>query len=192
VATFSAALLAGGKSSRMGRDKALLPMPGFDFLWQRQLRELGELEPARLFWSGGRREGLPPHLIVVEDAVEDAGPLGGVGACLEVLESDLLVVLAVDLPRMTASFLANLLSRCAATRGAVPLGKAGSEPLAAIYPKAILPLARKHLATGKVAMRDFVAAGEKAGLLRLAPIGEEERPLFQNVNTPGDLDALNR
>ena len=55
---FSAAILAGGKSTRMGRDKAFLTVPGFDAIWQRQLAVLeqlallAELQPQHLFWSG--------------------------------------------------------------------------------------------------------------------------------------------
>jgi molybdopterin-guanine dinucleotide biosynthesis protein A len=92
--SFSAVLLAGGESTRMGRDKALLPLPDSGLLlWQRQLRVLEELRPGQLFWSGHSREGMPTHLSVVSDVVEKAGPLAGICACLDILKSDLLVVL---------------------------------------------------------------------------------------------------
>ena len=73
----SAVLLAGGKSSRMGRDKALLEIDG-EPLWRRQLATLRALEPEQLMVSGPPRgEGE-----TVADEIEDAGPLGGVAAAL--------------------------------------------------------------------------------------------------------------
>ena len=57
---FAAVLLAGGRSRRMGRDKALLPLPDGRLLWERQLDVLlRELGPAKLFLSGPRRAGFP-------------------------------------------------------------------------------------------------------------------------------------
>src|SRR5476651_1092157 len=99
--SFSAVVLAGGRSTRMGSDKALLSLPGSDLLlWQRQVRVLEELKPEEIFWSGAARPGLPENLRLIADEVENAGPLAGISACLNLLESDLLVVLAIDLPRM--------------------------------------------------------------------------------------------
>jgi molybdopterin-guanine dinucleotide biosynthesis protein A len=186
---FSAALLAGGKSRRMGRDKALLPVSGHRYLWQRQLALLQELAPQRIFWSGFARDGLPPDLTVVTDLVPDAGPLAGIGACLAASESELLVVLAVDLPCMNAPFLERLLLTCTASRGAVTRWDGRFEPLAAVYPRTMLALARQHLAESRLALQDFVAAGVKAGCLEAFPVSTEDRPLFHNVNRPQDLSS---
>jgi len=188
AATFSAALLAGGKSRRMGRDKALLPVAGHAFLWQRQLALLDRLAPQRVFWSGHARDGLPPHLRVVADPVPDAGPLAGICGCLEALESELLLVLAVDLSRMNADFLRRLLAECTSARGAVPRREERFEPLAAVYPKAMLAPAREHLAAGRRMLQDFAAAGLQAGLLQVINVGQEDDPLFHNLNRPEDLD----
>jgi molybdopterin-guanine dinucleotide biosynthesis protein A len=124
---------------------------------------------------------------LVEDAAPDAGPLGGICGCLEALESDLLVVLAIDLPGMTASYLRALLARCDSIQGAVPRRESFSEPLAAFYPKAMLGLAREHLAAGKWALQDWVAAGAAAGLVGAVSVEGPDVALFKNVNSPGDL-----
>ena len=85
----------------MGRDKALMqdPVSGH-VLWQQQLRILEELQPEEIFWSGLARPGIPADLRLIEDSIPQAGPLAGISACLNVLRSDLLVVLAIDLPQM--------------------------------------------------------------------------------------------
>lgn len=91
--SFSAALLAGGQSKRMGHDKALIqdPVSG-DVFWQRQLRILEELHSDEILWSGTARDGLPNDIRVVEDVIPQAGPLAGLGACPNIFRTDLLVV----------------------------------------------------------------------------------------------------
>jgi molybdopterin-guanine dinucleotide biosynthesis protein A len=172
----------------MGRDKALLPVSGPDFLlWQRQLRVLEELEPAEIYWSGPVRPGLPAHVRLVSDEVENGGPLAGVSACLKLLQSDLLVVLAVDLARMNAPFLKSLLPQCSPACGVV--GRRGDffEPLAAVYPKASCALAADHLRQGRQAMQDFVREAGQRGMLRIVSLGEADIALFKNLNSPDDL-----
>lgn len=192
--TFSAALLAGGKSTRMGRDKALLPIPGYDFLWQRQLAVLqqlallAELQPARIFWSGHPRSGIPRNIEIVPDPVTDAGPLAGICGCLQKISSGHLLVLAVDLPAMTAPFLRRLLQLGAPGCGVVPRLGERFEPLAALYPAEILPLAQKHLAEKRYRLQEFVSAGIASNLLRPHGITPANQPLFRNLNRPENLN----
>jgi molybdopterin-guanine dinucleotide biosynthesis protein A len=186
--SFSAVLLAGGRSTRMGRDKALLSVPGSDLLlWQRQLAVLDELQPAEIFWSGAPRPGLPEKVRVVLDEVEEAGPLGGISACLQVLRSELLLVLAIDLPRMNPHFLRSLLDRCSSSCGAVARNGGFFEPLAAVYPKALQVLAAKHLGQKRYVLQDFVREAARLELLRPFPLDENNGPLFKNLNSPADL-----
>ncbi len=178
----SAVLLAGGKSSRMGCDKALLEVGG-EPLWRRQLATLRALGPEQLMISGpGRGEGE-----AVADEIEGAGPLGGVAAALHRCTAPLLVVLAVDLPAMTADFLQTLLELCGVGKGVVPRGSEYFEPLAAIYPVAATAIARERLRNAEFSMQDFVAAAIREELLIERKLRPEETRLFANLNTPADL-----
>jgi molybdopterin-guanine dinucleotide biosynthesis protein A len=186
--SFSAVLLAGGQSTRMGRDKALMPVPGSGLLlWQRQLRTLEELRPEEIFWSGPARSNLPGHVRVIPDEVENAGPLAGISACLNLLQSELLLALAIDLPRMNVAFLKSLLARCSPSCGVVARHDDFFEPLAAIYPKGLHVLAAEHLSTGRYAMQDLIREAVRRGLLQAFPLGEKDVPLFKNLNSPADL-----
>jgi molybdopterin-guanine dinucleotide biosynthesis protein A len=188
--TFSAALLAGGRSSRMGRDKALLPAVGVNqVLWQRQLSVLRELEPAMIFWSGQPRPGLPADLQVIPDEIENAGPLAGVSACLNRLESDLLVVLAVDLPRMNVTYLRSLLAHCSADRGVVVQHDGYFEPLAAVYPKSLHTLASEHLHQKQLILQQLMREAVKQELLNVVSLDESAAPLFKNVNSAADIEG---
>jgi molybdopterin-guanine dinucleotide biosynthesis protein A len=171
----------------MGRDKALLPAAPFEFLWQRQWSILRELEPQRIFWSGWARPGLPAEMEIVGDKVEGAGPLAGISACLERAESDLLLVLAIDLPEMNAEFLQRMLARCGPGRGIVAYGQERFEPLAAVYPRQMGSLAQRHLAQKRHALQDFVREGEREGLVERLTLEASDAPLFRNVNSPADL-----
>jgi molybdopterin-guanine dinucleotide biosynthesis protein A len=187
VCLFSAVVIAGGKSKRMGRDKSRLPLDTGEMLGQRQLRVLNELQPQELFWSGPAREGMPGHVRVVCDLVADAGPLAGVSACLDAMRSELLIVLAVDLPQMTSLYLAGMLARCSADRGAVAKHGDFYEPLAAIYPKAMGEIATRHLRERRFALQDFVSEGIQRKLMRSLELEPNDEFLFKNLNSPEDL-----
>jgi molybdopterin-guanine dinucleotide biosynthesis protein A len=172
----------------MGRDKALLPVVGTgELLWQRQLRVLNELQPKELFWSGPVREGMPAHVHVVADVVPDAGPLAGISACLGAMRSDLLIVLAVDLPQMTSVYLSRVLGLCSTDCGMVAKHGDFYEPLAAVYPKMISCLADEHLRDGRNALQDFVSAGLQRRLMESFELEPEDEIFFKNVNRPEDL-----
>ncbi len=183
--SFSAVLLAGGKSSRMGRDKAFLEIDGVP-LWRRQIETLRALSPAEVFISGPAREEWR-GFAVVADEIPEAGPLAGIAASLRRCAASHLAVLAVDLPRMTPDFLRSLLALCAPMGGVVAMADSFYEPLAAVYPEAFLPLADAYLARGELSLQRVVASAVATGMLRERPLTPDEQSLFLNVNTPGDL-----
>ncbi|MGH8091845.1 MAG: molybdenum cofactor guanylyltransferase [Chthoniobacterales bacterium] len=181
----SAVLLAGGKSSRMGSDKAFLEFDGKP-LWRRQIETLRRLGPEQLMISGPRRTEWNAYEIVADDVV-DAGPLAGVAAALQKCSKPLLAVLAVDLPWMTADFLRSVLALCGDGRGAVPRSAHGFEPLAALYPANCASQAAAALRSGDFSMQNFIRRAIEQGLLVEREISEEETLLFTNLNTPADL-----
>jgi molybdopterin-guanine dinucleotide biosynthesis protein A len=179
----SAVLLAGGKSSRMGRDKALLELGGRP-LWQHQLDTLRQLSPDQLLLSGPSRDGIEG----IADEVKDAGPLAGIAAALRQSTSSLLVVLAVDLPSMTADFLRSLLAQCEKGRGIVPSSRERFEPLAAVYPFSCASLAADALRRGEFSVQDFVQRALDQRYLHEREISPNEKWLFQNLNKPEDYE----
>jgi molybdenum cofactor guanylyltransferase len=149
---FSAVILAGGKSSRMGRDKAWLKVGGQTLL-ARQIEIAREIGAREILISG--RPGVDYAEFdcrVVKDQWPDAGPLAGIAAALEATTATRLLVLAVDMPNMSAGCLQRLVASCTETTGAVPRVNGNIEPLAAVYPKAarvvIAELMDAHLILG--------------------------------------------
>jgi FdhD protein len=187
---FDAALLAGGRSSRLGRDKAFLDWRGQP-LYVAQLRKLASLGPERL-WLSTRPEQPFPEVLEgvtrVVDAVPDLGPLGGLQSVLAASDAPFLLVLAVDLPKMEPAFLARLRDEGA---GTVPRSEQGWEPLAALYPRAgLLDLVEAFFAAGKRRLQDLLDEAAARGLVKPLDLDERSAPLFANLNTPDDLAAL--
>lgn len=184
---FSAVLLAAGRSTRMGRDKALLEVAGRP-LWQRQWELLAEAGATERFLSVRLEQGwAPADVAKIPDAAPDAGPLAGIIAALERCSSPLLLVLAVDLPGMQAAYLRKMHGRCAPARGVVPWRRGGRpEPLCAIYPREVLPEARELLAHGHNAVTGLAATAGSLGLIRTLAIEADDEPLFVNWNRPED------
>src|SRR5690606_17093824 len=134
---FTAALLAGGKSSRMGQDKATLTFEG-QLLWKRQIGLLESLKPAQLLISG-RKDGpyADSGYEIVQDHQKNLGPLAGLQSVLEQCRTTRLLLLAVDMPWMTHSVLNKLSSSKACL---VPWHDNWWEGTVAVYPVNILPL----------------------------------------------------
>ena len=185
---FSAVLLAGGRSTRMGQDKAGLIIDGQP-LWQRQWAKLEALGAGELFFSG--KAGVPDAADgreTIEDPVADAGPISGIVAALRRASHPWLLVLAVDLPDVPSSLLADLLREAMlAGAGRVPAREEWLQPLAAVYPRACLPIAEECLAGSNRSVRRFFRRASQAGLAAGRPVSAEEQALFRNLNAPEDV-----
>ncbi|HSH39763.1 MAG TPA: molybdenum cofactor guanylyltransferase [Chthoniobacterales bacterium] len=186
---FSELLLAGGRSTRMGTDKAFVELNGVP-LWRRQLQLLEELHPHELFIAGpAHEEWQETNGVIISDAEPNAGPLAGIVAALKRCSAQLLLVIAVDLPHISSRYLSELLDSCAADRGAVPSYGERCEPLAAVYPRCSLSLGERCLASRDLSVQRFAARCVSEGLAIEKEITADERPLFLNMNTPDDLLA---
>ncbi len=133
--TFSAVLLAGGESRRMGRDKATIVFEGGP-LWQRQIELLRSLRPERIFVSARQKPSwLPLETELLLDEPPSRGPLSGLTRALERMQTSHLVVLAVDMPFMTGGQMRTLWRLATIGCGVLPMIGKRAEPLAAIYPR---------------------------------------------------------
>lgn len=172
----------------MGRDKAAVVVEGAP-LWKRQLGTLAALHPRELFISGkpdGPYAGSGTEMI--QDLHPDCGPLSGLEAACWRMQTPLLCVLAIDLPWMTATFLERLI-KIAMQDGRGVVAKNGDyfEPLAAVYPHAILNLVGEHLRQADHSMQRLILRAVELDLMITYRLPEDEQPLFRNVNTPTDL-----
>jgi molybdopterin-guanine dinucleotide biosynthesis protein A len=172
-------VLVGGKSSRMGRDKALLPYRGSTlakYIADAARAAAGSAtlvgEPARFAHLGFR---------VIPDSVAGAGPLGGIHAALRDTTADWNLILACDMPEVSMDFLSLLITRAEASEADafIPAGPSGRpEPLCAVYHRRALPAFEAALARG---VRKVMEAVECLPAVSREVI---QVSCFQNVNTP--------
>jgi molybdopterin-guanine dinucleotide biosynthesis protein A len=190
VALLSGVVLAGGLSTRMGRDKSLMELDGVP-LWRRQYNLLAQAGAADRMLSVRADQKWPPLDVTrVVDAAPDLGPLAGIAAALAKTRHSHLLVLAVDMPRVPLAWFARIRERCAERIGVVGVRADGNfEPLAAIYPQAMLPLVRAAISDRELSLQKLIARGVDEGFLRVQEIPAAEAVWFENWNEPADVSG---
>jgi molybdopterin-guanine dinucleotide biosynthesis protein A len=171
-------VLVGGRSSRMGRDKALLPLDGATLIEHIASRVREAAGNATLVGSPDRYQGL--GYPVIPDRMQDCGPLGGVCTALSASRADWNLIVACDMPAVTAGFFEELF-RAAEASGAdclIPETAAGLEPLCAVYHRRCGDAADRALTRNIRKMHDFVSSLHA----RKWPVPDPSRLL--NANTP--------
>jgi molybdopterin-guanine dinucleotide biosynthesis protein A len=179
-------VVAGGRSRRMGRDKALLPWGKRTLLDHAIDRLRAVTDDVRVLCGPEPRyelHGVP----VVPDAVVDQGALGGVVSGLMAAGRPLALFLAVDLPGVPPALLQALVAASPGFDAVVPVWPRGPEPLCAVYSASCLEPIRKRLAIGDAKMTSFwpdvrVLQWGPAETSRFGDPAE----LFANLNRPED------
>lgn len=184
----SGLILAGGRSSRMGRDKATLTLPDGRTLLERQADILRAAGATKILVSvrAGHEIKLP-EVTAVPDAVADAGPLGGIAAGLRVAPAGLVLVLAVDMPAMQAAHLRQLVELAIDGRGVVPMQGGQIEPLAAIYPSLLADSADAALRGGQLAVHAWAREQAADGALNLWETPADWAGVLRSWNTAEDV-----
>lgn len=199
-------VLAGGQSSRMGRDKALLEFAGKPLVAHALsiLEEAGI--PAMIAGAASPAlRSLPVFVPIVEDVSPGHGPLSGICTALSIISTRYAVFLPVDLPLLPPSLLVYLLRRAQITGSAVtvPSVSGFAQTFPAVLDRSTLPALQNELdsqrygcfsafqaaaaALGQsvncIAVEMVAATGEVSDLPGLPPID-----WFINLNTPDDLE----
>jgi molybdopterin-guanine dinucleotide biosynthesis protein A len=182
-------VVAGGRSLRMGRDKALLPWGETDLLGH-AIARLRTVTPDVRVLCGPAPRYLDRGVPIVTDEVEDAGPLAGVVAGLATAPGRPGLFLAVDLPHVPASLLAWLVELSKGWDAVVPVSPRGPEPLCALYGPACLAPMRRRMAAGELRITAFwpEVRVRRPATDELARHGDPDR-VFRNLNAPGDLES---
>jgi molybdopterin-guanine dinucleotide biosynthesis protein A len=185
-AEIAGAVLVGGASTRMGADKARLEIGGVP-LAVRTARILDSL-CEDVIWVGGEPPDGAPGRAAADPPGEPSSLRGLVGA-LEAARAPRVLVVATDLPGLSADLLLALVALPEADV-ALPETDAGLEPLCALYARdAVLPVARASLAEGRLALRGLVAALRTVTLSGDALRAfDPDGAVLANANTPADLE----
>ncbi|MCF7912687.1 MAG: molybdenum cofactor guanylyltransferase [Candidatus Cloacimonetes bacterium] len=188
ISDITAVILAGGKNTRIQREKSLIKIQG-DFLIDKQVKLLKSIfENIIISTSKASIKERFPDIQIVEDEYLNCGPLGGIQAAMKHAHTETIFVFACDMPYLDTGV---ILHQIAVFRNSevdilVPKHAEGIEPLHAIYSKANLPFLEESLLAGNFSVRSFYARSN-AGYLHfeLKFIAN-----FFNINTQRDLQKI--
>jgi molybdopterin-guanine dinucleotide biosynthesis protein A len=186
----TAFVLAGGRSTRMRQDKALLKLHD-SYLIDYPIRALQQLTPDVRIIGDPQKYGFL-KLPVIPDCIESRGPLSGIYSALQVSPSFFNLIVGCDMPRVSLSFLGLLLGKTALGDAIMMKFDDGLvEPLCSVYSKACLQALEENLRLQQYKISEafkrvkvaYVSEAEIAGL-------GLSREIFTNVNTPEDWERL--
>jgi molybdopterin-guanine dinucleotide biosynthesis protein A len=183
----TAAIIAGGRAQRLGGlDKWTLPVGGRRIL-DRQLSVLRHVVEHILIVTDDLHRFQGSGLRVCADLIPGAGPLGGLYTALVRAPTEHTVVVACDLPFLTASFLRHLATRVGTNDAAIPRTEAGPQPLCAVYARSCIEPIRARLERGALQVSALTQAMNVTHLdaPELAPF-DPDGTLFMNINRPSD------
>jgi len=183
------AILAGGRSSRMGTDKALLEIEGVPLI-QRVHDILSTLFPHLILITDRpdsyRFLGIP----MAGDLYPGEGSLAGIHAALSHAPTDLVFVVACDMPFISPAVVRHLCGLTDGCDAVVPESPDGIEPLHAIYRRSCLPVMEQMLSRGEKRIQDLL------NQVQTCHLSWEElshlpgaRQSFLNLNTPQEFAA---
>ncbi len=187
--SFAAFILAGGKSTRMGADKAFVTLDGRTLLARVLDLARSLTSDVRIVGPAAKFAAFAP---VVEDAFGGCGPLAGIHAALRASAAELNLILAVDLPFVSRELVEFLIARARTSKALVSVARAGGrlQPLCAVYRRGFADPSEAALVAGRyridalfesgrtdvVEQEELEAAGFSAGT-------------FRNLNTREELTA---
>ena len=189
IADAAAVILTGGKSSRMGRSKALLPFDD-EPLIAHIVRRLGRVFAETVVVAAPDQELPPLPVVLVRDQVAYQGPVSGIYHGLKAATKDVCFVTSCDAPFLNLELISQLLSQIADWDVVVPFWQERFQPLHAVYRTKVAPLLKDQLERGelrpislygKVRTREF----REDEIRRLDPEGFS----LLNMNSPADYDA---
>ena len=187
----SLALLAGGRSTRMGEDKAFAPFQGKTLLeWMRD--KLSPLFPHVFVVVRDPFRFHDLGLPVVNDALPEVGSAVGVYTAVLAAPTERVICVACDMPFVTSHLLWELADRSEGFDVFVPRHGGYMQPLCAVYSKRTLDAYREFIAAGGRRIFD-IYPDLNTGYLDMddGRYGDPEQ-LFMNVNTPAELELARR
>jgi len=192
AADVAAFILAGGKSTRMGAEKAFVALDGRTLLARALDLARSVTHDVRIVGEAAKFAVFAP---VVEDVFPGCGPLGGIHAALRASPAELNLILAVDMPFVPPALLPFLITRARNSAAMVTVARAGGgwQPLCGVYRRKFADVAEDALRAGRYKID---ALFDEA---RTLAVGEDELEaagfsanVFRNLNTREEVEGAGR
>jgi len=181
-----AVIIAGGQSSRMKRDKALLPFGSFGSLCEFQYHKLNQLFGT--VYVSSKTNKFDFEVEIIEDVVPESSPLVALVSIFQSLELEQCFVLSVDAPFVDAKVIHRLYANLTLEEDVtVAISRRGLEPLCAVYKRSFLLEAKKALGESNHRLQTLFEQ------LKVNKVFIEEEEAFENLNYPTEyIEAIKR
>jgi molybdopterin-guanine dinucleotide biosynthesis protein A len=176
-----AVIFAGGKSSRMGKDKALLPFSGYKTLAQYQYERLQKL--FEVVYLSAKEDKFDFEAAFIPDRYEISSPLAGIVTVFETLDVEEVFILSVDAPFVNETVINTLMKKKRQEDDTViAKTQSGLQPLCGIYRHTVLPLAKTALKENRHRLTHLLKEVQSSFVMF------EEESLFANLNHPHEYE----
>jgi molybdopterin-guanine dinucleotide biosynthesis protein A len=185
--------LCGGRSRRMGADKAALPFADQPMLARVVDRLREAVSPVLVVAADKQRlPELPADVVIVRDLRPDRGPLEALAAGLGALplEIEAAFVASCDIPLLRPAFILRMIELLGSADAAVPHVDNHLHGLSAVYRRGVLTQVREMLAEEHLRLQSLFEriVTRRVGAQELRDIDPELRSLW-NINSPADLQT---
>ena len=175
-----AVLFAGGKSSRMGKDKTLLPFAGFNSMSEFQYERLSKLFNSVYISTKENKFDFTANLIL--DKYKESSPLVGIVSIFENIEEDSVFILSADAPFVTAEVIQSLIDNSDGYDAIIAKTQSGKQPLCGIYKRSVLEVAKKNM------LDDNHRIGNVLKNVETKFVFFEDDSAFKNLNHPHEYE----
>jgi len=179
-------ILAGGKSSRMGKDKAMLKINNASFIQILADKMSGFDE--RFIARGPNPTAELPNWKIIDDIYSSRGPLGGIHAAMSHSSSDALLCLSCDTPLISRDMVNKLIAAVTQENDAAAFRTCDGQvhPLCAVYRTSLLPFIERQLLNGRNRMMPLIFEHKS----HIIDLDEADSIKLKNINTPEEYRDL--
>jgi len=179
----TAVIFAGGKSSRMGKDKALLPFGAYPSMAEFQYRKL--LPLFTTVYLSAKTDKFDFDAPVITDRYPESSPMVALASLFEILDAEAVFILSVDMPMIRQAEIEKLCRQYQQQQPDILIAQSprGVEPLCGIYRRSILPYVHALLKQNQHRMRALLDS------VKTETVYFEEINRFANINTPEEYDS---
>jgi len=184
----SGIIVAGGRSSRIGVDKALLKVGGSTMI-ERIITVLQQVAGHVLISAGNGKYSFTGYSHV-EDKFADIGPIGGIYSALKASSTPINIVVSCDLPFLSVGLLDYLLQNSLENEMIIPVHNNFYEPLCAVYNVSLLPVIEQQINEGDYKLINLITKTDSKLLPITSDLPFYKPNVFNNINSIADYEQL--
>ena len=184
----SGIIVAGGRSSRIGVDKALLKVGGSTMI-ERIISVLQQVAGHVLISAGNGKYSFTGYSHV-EDKFADIGPIGGIYSALKASSTPINIVVSCDLPFLSVDLLDYLLQNSLENELIIPVHNNFYEPLCAVYNVSLLPVIEQQINDGDYKLINLITKTDSKLLPITSDLPFYKPNVFNNINSIADYEQL--